>query len=71
MPVGEKKRVPATWHYHERGSTQYDVDDIRFEVHTHYELRSVVWHSKGDFFATLADEVQASTQVLVHSFSKA
>ena len=34
-------------------------------------IKSVVWHSKGDYFATMAHNIQSSTQVVINSFSKA
>ena len=34
-------------------------------------LRRTVWHAKGDFFATLADNVQTASQVMIHSLSQA
>ncbi len=33
-------------------------------------IKTVVWHSKGDYFATMAQNVQSSTQVVIHSLSK-
>jgi len=33
-------------------------------------IKRVVWHAKGDFFATMADNVQSTSQVLIHSLSK-
>ena len=34
-------------------------------------IKQVVWHQKGDYFATMAHNVQSSTQVVIHSLSKA
>ena len=33
-------------------------------------ISKVVWHVKGDYFATLANNVQSTSQVLIHSISK-
>jgi len=33
-------------------------------------ISKVVWHSKGDYFATMANNIQTSSQVMVHSLSR-
>jgi hypothetical protein len=33
-------------------------------------IAKVVWHSKGDYFATMAHNVQTSSQVMIHSLSR-
>lgn len=33
-------------------------------------ISKVVWHSKGDYFSTLAHNIQTSSQVLIHSLSR-
>jgi hypothetical protein len=34
-------------------------------------ISKLVWHSKGDYLATMANNIQTSSQVLIHSISKA
>lgn len=33
-------------------------------------ISQVVWHAKGDYFATMANNVQSTSQVLIHSVMK-
>jgi hypothetical protein len=33
-------------------------------------ISKVVWHTKGDYFATMAHNVQTSSQVMIHSLSR-
>ena len=33
-------------------------------------LSRLVWHSKGDYFATMANNIQTSSQVMIHSLSR-
>jgi hypothetical protein len=34
-------------------------------------ISNVCWHPKGDYLATMAHNLQATSQVLIHSVSKA
>jgi ribosome biogenesis protein ERB1 len=34
-------------------------------------IKSVVWHQKGDYFATMAHNIQSSLQIMINSLSKA
>lgn len=33
-------------------------------------IKQVVWHSKGDYFSTMAHNIQTSSQVMIHSLSR-
>ena len=33
-------------------------------------ISRIVWHSKGDYFATMANNIQTSSQVMIHSLSR-
>ena len=33
-------------------------------------ISRLVWHSKGDYFATMATNIQTSSQVMIHSLSR-
>jgi len=33
-------------------------------------MSKIVWHSKGDYFATMAHNIQTSSQVMIHSISR-
>lgn len=33
-------------------------------------LKSITWHSKGDYFATMINNLQSSNQVMIHSLNK-
>ena len=33
-------------------------------------ISKIVWHSKGDYFATMANNIQTSSQVMIHSLSR-
>lgn len=35
-----------------------------------YVISKIVWHSKGDYFATMANNIQTSSQVMIHSLSR-
>lgn len=65
-------KVPmAKWNFLENTDEDYLTRDIRVSIQFAHILKKLVWHSKGDYFSTLADNIQTSTQVLIHSLSKA
>ena len=65
------KKPTWKWDFIDETNGEYIQKDARVILEWEYILKKLDWHSKGDYFATLADNVQVSTQVLIHSLSKA
>ena len=62
----------AKWHFLEESKDDdFSLKDVRVSIQFEHILKRFVWHSKGDYFATQADNIQTSTQVLIHSLGKA
>lgn len=38
-----------------------ESDEMRIELEFEHIMKRVVWHTKGDYFATLADNIQTSS----------
>jgi ribosome biogenesis protein ERB1 len=70
VEVGNKKLV-TKWKFEEEGTEEYTSKDLRITLECQHVLKTMRWHSKGDYFSTLADNIQTSSQVLIHSLSKA
>lgn len=70
VDVTDKKPI-CKWEFLESTTREYTEYDMRVKLEFEHILKKVEWHSKGDYFSTLADNIQVSTQVLIHSFSKA
>jgi len=65
-------KIPmAKWHFLNDKEDDFVQRDTRVSIQFGHILKRVVWHSKGDYFSTMADNIQTSTQVLIHSLSKA
>ena len=65
------KKPPWKWEFLDETNEEFIKKDIRVVLEFEYILKKIDWHSKGDYFATLASNIQVSTQVLIHSLSKA
>lgn len=65
---GDKKPA-CVWTFPDRESTEFKEGRRVVMTFEHLQKR-IVWHLKGDYFATLADRVQTSSSVLIHSLSK-
>lgn len=65
------KKSACKWEFVEQSDNDFKERDMRVKLEFEYIIKKIDWHSKGDYFATLADNIQTSTQVLIHSFSKA
>ena len=68
--VPEGKKPISTWSFIEPSSEEYLSSDLRLELVFEHIIKRVRWHLKGDYFSTLADNIQTSSQVLIHSLSK-
>jgi ribosome biogenesis protein ERB1 len=64
--VNDKKEQFLKWQFKE-DSRGMKMIQIKFDK----VIRSVVWHSKGDYFSTMAHNIQSSNQVMIHSLAKA
>jgi ribosome biogenesis protein ERB1 len=65
------KKPTCKWEFLEHSNKDFTERDIRVNMEFEHILKKIDWHAKGDYFATLADSIQTSTQVLIHSLSKA
>jgi ribosome biogenesis protein ERB1 len=65
------KKPACKWEFTDENDRQHFEHDLRVKLEFEHIIKKVDWHSKGDYFATLADNIQTSTQVLIHSLSKA
>jgi ribosome biogenesis protein ERB1 len=63
--ANDKKEQFCSWNF---------TEDYRGEpmisLHLKNVISKVVWHPKGDYFATMAHNVQMTSQVLIHSLSR-
>lgn len=63
--ANDKKEQFCAWNF---------TEDYRGEpmisLHLKNVISKVVWHPKGDYFATMAHNVQMTSQVLIHSLSR-
>jgi ribosome biogenesis protein ERB1 len=71
IDTSSNKKPMCKWEFTEESNKDYAEKDLRVKLEFQHIIKRVDWHSKGDYFATLADNVQVSTQVLIHSLSKA
>lgn len=69
-PKKKKTQPKATWHYYSDEDTEYALKNWRLNVKLAVIPLKLVWHSKGDYFATVASHTQTAKQVLVHCLSK-
>ena len=65
VKASDKKENLCKWHFPDDG---YGRKMLRIEFDRC--ISRVVWHAKGDYFATMANNVQNTSQVLIHSLSK-
>lgn len=68
--VAEGKKPISVWNFTDPSNEDYRTKDLRVELEFEHIIKWVRWHAKGDYFATLADNIQTSSQVLIHSLSK-
>ncbi|CAI2358858.1 unnamed protein product [Moneuplotes crassus] len=71
VDTSSTKKPPCKWEFLEQSDKDFVERDVRVKLEFEYIIKKIDWHSKGDYFATLADNIQTSTQVLIHSLSKA
>jgi ribosome biogenesis protein ERB1 len=67
---GKKKKVLTKWEYWEIETEEYRTQGKRLSVKLEVVPKKLVWHMKGDYFATVAEFTQTSSQVIIHSLSK-
>ena len=65
-----KKQQKTRWEYLEIEAEEYRTQGRRVSVKLEVVPKKLVWHSKGDYFATVAEFTQTSSQVMIHSLSK-
>ncbi|RKP19791.1 BOP1NT-domain-containing protein [Rozella allomycis CSF55] len=46
------------------------IDETQLEINHSAQVKSCVWHNKGDYFATVASQGHSSKSVLIHQLSK-
>ena len=66
----KKKQQKSVWKYYEETSEEYRLQDRRIEIKLDVVPHKLVWHTKGDYFATVASHTQTTSQILIHSLSK-
>ena len=66
----KKQVLKAEWTYCAEDSEDYIMKGRRINIKLEFVPRKLVWHAKGDYFATVAVHTQTTKQVLVHSLSK-
>jgi len=59
--AADKKELHCTWEFKDEMTT----------LTLKHLISNLCWHPKGDYFSTMAHNLQATTQVLIHSVSKA
>ena len=59
--AADKKELHCTWEFKDQMTT----------LTLKHLISNLCWHPKGDYFSTMAHNLQATTQVLIHSVSKA
>ena len=60
----DAKEKHCTWDFESRES---DMVTLTLK----HVISKICWHPKGDYFSTMAHNLQATSQVLIHSVSKA
>ena len=43
---------------------------LMIKMKFHHVISKIAWHSKGDYFSTMAHNIQTSSQVMIHSLSR-
>ncbi len=69
-PKKAKKQIKTDWVYIDQNSEDYVIKGRRVAIKLEYVPLKLVWHAKGDYFATVGAHTETSKQVLVHSLSK-
>ena len=71
VDITATKKPASKWDFVDAANKDYFDKDLRVKLEFQHIIKKVDWHAKGDYFSTLADSIQVSTQVLIHSLSKA
>ena len=58
------------WHIPKPGSKKEKQGVLFYLKWTQGVIKNLVWHNKGDYFATLSKNAQGKTQVYIHSLTK-
>ena len=58
------------WHIPKSGSKKEKQGVLFYMKWTQGVIKNLVWHNKGDYFATLSKNAQGKTQVYIHSLTK-
>ena len=58
------------WHIPKSGSKKEKQGILFYLKWTQGLIRTLVWHNKGDYFATLSKNAQGKSQVYIHSLTK-
>jgi len=66
----KKSQVKAKWEYYAETDENYTLKNRRLSIKLDFVPEKLVWHNKGDYFATIASHTQTAKQVLVHCLSK-
>ena len=66
----KKSQPKVTWEYYSNTDSEYTLKHKRVNIKLDVVPRKLVWHAKGDYFATVASHTQTTKQVLVHCLSK-
>ena len=62
----DKKEALVKWEFSDKASEQVAVS-MTFK----HIISRLTWHPKGDYFSSMAHNIQATTQVVIHSLKKA
>eukprot|EP00743_Colponemidia_sp_Colp-15_P005927 GILK01006373.1.p1 GENE.GILK01006373.1~~GILK01006373.1.p1 ORF type:complete len:908 (-),score=186.22 GILK01006373.1:272-2764(-) len=66
---GRETKTAVEWHNVDADSEDY-AQGLRVEIQHEKDVKSVIWHAKGDYFASVSTEASPSSQVLIHSLSR-
>eukprot|EP01022_Parablepharisma_sp_SALTPOND_P036115 TRINITY_DN976_c0_g1_i1.p1 TRINITY_DN976_c0_g1~~TRINITY_DN976_c0_g1_i1.p1 ORF type:complete len:1142 (+),score=102.52 TRINITY_DN976_c0_g1_i1:9391-12816(+) len=66
----KKSQPKVVWEYYADTDSEYTLKHKRVHIKLEVVPQKLVWHGKGDYFATVASHTQTAKQVLVHSLSK-
>eukprot|EP00744_Colponema_vietnamica_P002685 GILI01004181.1.p1 GENE.GILI01004181.1~~GILI01004181.1.p1 ORF type:complete len:673 (+),score=203.38 GILI01004181.1:721-2739(+) len=69
---GDKAHRACAWKKGRKGKGKdmYKKGGLRMVLQHNKPVKSITWHHKGDYFATVCPEASPSTQVLIHSLTR-
>lgn len=61
--ANDQKEKFVKWQFEDDSCLKNRMIVMKFQ----HCISKLVWHSKGDYFATMANNIQTSSQVMIHS----